>query len=500
MEPQKKITSFPDDAVSRTAASAFGIPYLYPIQRLVIANILDAAREGQEEKAFSRQVVLLPTGAGKSFCFLIPALLLDGPTLAIYPLLALMGDQKRKLDQAGIAYTYLAGSQDPESREAEFRKLEEGKARIIIANPEVLQGEAVLSRLAACGIAHVAVDEAHCVCDWGDSFRPAYLTLGKILDRLAPKAVTAFTATASEPVLARIKEILFDGEAHVIRGEADRPNILYSVINCLNKKKEALRLSASCPKPMIIFCGTRYKAEDMAREIAALQICASGKSQVSFYHAGMEREEKKRAEAAFYSSSSGILCATCAYGMGVDKKDVRTVVHLECPMTVEEYAQESGRAGRDGKESSAILLWSPSDSRKFAEYGEGSRERKMLLYAQAGSCRRQILMETLGAAPVACSGCDVCGRGGGPAPFAEDGMRALRFIRKHRRLYGREELSAQLIKQLNKEDLPLFSISVWEHSDIELLLDGLEKEGLVRTCRFPWKGRITTLSGSCKGS
>lgn len=500
MEHQKKQTIFSDDEVSRTAARAFGIPYLYPIQRLVIANILDAAGSGQkatkedspvEEAAFSRQVVLLPTGAGKSFCFLIPALLLDGPTLAVYPLLALMADQKRKLDQAGIACTYLAGSQDHAAREAEFRKLEEGKARIIIANPEVLQSEAIQTRLASCGIAHVAVDEAHCVCDWGDSFRPAYLSLGKILDRLAPKVVTAFTATASDPVLSRIKEILFGGEAHVVRGEADRPNISYRVINCLDKKKEALRLSLSCPKPMIIFCGTRYKAEDMAREIAALQGSGPGRRLVRFYHAGMEREEKKRIEADFFSSTNGILCATCAYGMGVDKKDIRTVVHLECPMTVEEYVQESGRAGRDGRKSTAILLWSPVDGRKFFPYGEDSREGKMLRYARAGSCRRQILLETLGAPAAACSGCDVCERGGGPAPFASDGMRALEFIRRNRRMYGREALSSRLIQEFNRADRKAFPMNVWEHSDIELILDGLEKEGLVRTCRFPWKGRIT---------
>ena len=238
MEHKENAPVFGDDIVSRVAASAFGIRYLYPMQRLVIANILDAAGTAAdgESPAFARQIVLLPTGAGKSFCFLVPALLLDGPTLVVYPLLSLMADQKRKLDAAGIPCAVLAGGQGREAREREMRRIEDGTARVIITNPETLRGEQVLARLASLGIAHVAVDEAHCVGDWGDSFRPAYLELGRVIDRLRPRVATAFTATASGPVLDRIQEVLFGGEAYVVRGDADRPNIRYSVTNCLNKR------------------------------------------------------------------------------------------------------------------------------------------------------------------------------------------------------------------------------------------------------------------------
>ena len=503
---------FADDLVSRTAADVFGIHYLYPLQRLVIANILDAASvpaagtagatgasgttetgnavtagaSVSERPSFARQIVILPTGAGKSFCFLVPALLLDGLTLVIYPLLALMADQKRKLDEAGLSSVVFTGGQEREKREEAFRSIAEGRVRIILANPEVLLQERLLSRLASCKIAHVAVDEAHCVGDWGDSFRPAYLQMGTVIRRLAPRVVTAFTATASDAVVSRIQEALFGGDAFLVRGNVDRPNIRYSVVNCLHKKKEALRLAVSCQRPMIIFCGTRYKAEDMAREIAALL----GPDAVRFYHAGMERQEKRQVEDFFFSSDDGILCATCAYGMGVDKKDVRTVVHLESPLTIEEYVQESGRAGRDGRQADAVLLWSPADDRKFDAFEPESRPFKMRLYAGAATCRRQLLLEALGSEAVVCSSCDVCSRGGGPAPGAYDGKRALDFIRRHRKLYDWHALSSELIKYFNKADYPLFRLNVWEHRDIECIMEALQDEGLIRRCSFPWRGRV----------
>ncbi|MBQ9538345.1 MAG: ATP-dependent DNA helicase RecQ [Treponema sp.] len=494
MDCNEKLSPFDDDIVSRTAAGNFGIRYLYPMQRMVIGNVLDAAQSreeaGYDNKAFCKQIVLLPTGAGKSFCFLIPALLLDGPTLVIYPLLSLMADQKRRLDSLGIPSAILSGSLDKAVRENEIQKLEKGTARIALATPEFLLGKPLLSRLEKCKIAHVAVDEAHCVGDWGDSFRPAYLRLGAVINFLRPKVTTAFTATASAPVLKRIKEVLFDGEAYIIRGQADRPNIHYSVIRIMNKKKEALRLALTMQKPMIIFCGSRYRAEDMAREIAALL----GDDIVKFYHAGMEKDEKKAVESSFFSSKDGILCATCAYGMGVDKSDIRTVLHLEAPMTTEEYMQESGRAGRDGKAASAILLWSHEDTKKFSVYGNESRENRMLLYALSKRCRRQMLLEALGSAEAketVCTGCDICDNNGKTSALAADGELALAFIKKHRKLYDKNKLSYELIRMFNSKDRDLFSVNVWEHSDVEKVLDGLEQENLIRRCRFPWQGRIT---------
>ncbi|HNQ97390.1 MAG TPA: DEAD/DEAH box helicase, partial [Treponemataceae bacterium] len=199
-----------EDICIKRAREVFGIPYLFPWQRLVIANILDAIASKNapmdEEEQFDedgvlrgQQIVLLPTGAGKSLCFQLPAVLLEGQTLVIYPLLALMGDQERRLREAGVETVIFRGEQDANTRQDCLDRLE-GKngrsaAQLIIANPEVLAGEKLLDRIARRNIAHIAIDEAHCVSEWGDSFRPAYLGLGDIIKRINAPAVTAFTAT-----------------------------------------------------------------------------------------------------------------------------------------------------------------------------------------------------------------------------------------------------------------------------------------------------------------
>lgn len=310
------------DEVTAKVQEAFGITYLYPWQRIVIANIVDSFTYTQEEKLAQeqddslctdksfytgRQIVLLPTGAGKSLCFLTPALILDGPTLVIYPLLALMADQKRRIDQGGLGCVIFKGGQTQEERDENFQKLKEG-AKMILANPEVLQDKCLIKKLSQCNIKHLAIDEAHCVSEWGDSFRPAYLTLGSIIRELNIPAVTAFTATASPKVLERISEILFEGKAHLVRSDSDRPNLRYNVINCYSKKKTALKLALEKEKPLIIFCGTRGKAEDMARELLPLM----GSDRVKFYHAGLEKEEKKEIEQWFFDKNDAILCTTCA--------------------------------------------------------------------------------------------------------------------------------------------------------------------------------------------
>ena len=483
--------AFTEDEVSVVAFRTFGVEYLYPWQRLVIANVLDAAA-ASDDCAMSRQIVLLPTGAGKSLCFLVPAVLLDKLTLVVYPLLSLMADQKRRMDEAGVRNVVFKGGMSNEEREKCFEAITDG-AKVIIANPEILQDGKLVDRIARIGIAHFVIDEAHCICEWGDSFRPAYLSLGKIARRLHADVVTAFTATASEPVLLRIQEILFEGEAHIVRGDCDRPNIFYSVVNACDKKKMALRLALSQQKPLLIFCGTRSKAEGMARELAPVV----GEDAVRFYHAGLKKSEKTAIETWFYGKQDGILCATCAYGMGIDKKDIRTVVHLEASPTVESYMQESGRAGRDGKPSKAFLLWSYGDHETYSRYATGSRERRMLDYAESCTCRRQVLLDALGGELSACSGCDVCERRA-PAPFAADGSMALRFIARWRRFYKRDELAGKLIAEFNETARAETKINVWEHSDMETILCSLEDQKLIRTCHSLWNGRISVTKDGCE--
>ena len=448
---------------------------------------LQTATTEEEESLFycGRQIVLLPTGAGKSLCFLTPALLLKGPTLVIYPLLALMADQKRRMDSGGIESVIFRGGQSPQEREENFAKIKKG-AKIIIANPEVLQNKSIVKELAACKIQHIAIDEAHCVSEWGDSFRPAYLTLGKIIEELDCKTVTAFTATASPQVLDRVSQVLFGGQSHIVRSDADRSNIRYNVIYAAAKKRLAFRLAVTEQKPLLIFCGTRAKSEDMARELALYMGC----DKVKFYHAGLEKAEKTATEEWFFNKSDAVLCCTCAYGMGVDKKDIKTVIHLESPPTAESYLQESGRIARDGSIGKAILLWNYADHKKFSAYPKNSREYKMLLFAESSTCRRQVLLDALGAEQAVCSGCDVCERGG-KAPFAYDLNLALSFITKNRKMYGYSQTQALLQSEFNKKDLALFGLRIWDQEDILTILSELSSRMLIKKCRWPWKGRLT---------
>jgi ATP-dependent DNA helicase RecQ len=483
-----------NDPVTETAKGVFGISYLYPWQRLVIANILDAAAtksggtvgsgpDDADRSAWGRQIVLLPTGAGKSLCFLVPAAMLDKPTLIIYPLLALMADQKRRMDAGSLEAVTFRGGQSEEEREENFRKLA-GGAKIILANPEVLQSERLVARLAECHIVHAAIDEAHCTAQWGDSFRPAYLKLGEILAKLKVPVVTAFTATASEPVLNRVAEVLFGGQAHVVRSDSDRPNIHYRVHYAYAKEKAALRLAITSAKPLIVFCGTRNRAEECARLFSSY----FGGDQVRFYHAGLSREEKKHAETWFFPKKDGILCATCAFGMGVDKSDIRTVIHLDPPPTAEAYLQEAGRGGRDGSIAQAILLWGPEDHAKVQGFPPGSRERVLGDFAESATCRRQILLDALGGEQAACDGCDICQ--GTAETGAEDAREVLWFFRQTGMRYPVFEAGTRLRDFANQRDAPAMGMRIWERGDFQTIIDALLAEGKLVRGKWRWKDRI----------
>ena len=481
------------DEVTQAATKAFGIKYLFPWQRIVIANILDAAKtlenhetaaEDIEDDAFykGKQIVLLPTGAGKSLCFLSPALVLKGATLVLYPLIALMNDQKRRMDEGGLKSVVFKGGQTSEERENNFKEIENG-AKIILANPEVLQNEKLVERLSKCNIIHAAIDEAHCVSEWGDSFRPAYLTVGKIIKKLSIPIVTAFTATASPEVLNRVSEVLFEGSTHIVRSESDRQNIHYEVINCFAKKRKAFELALFREKPLLIFCGTRKKSEDMARELAAFL----GEDKVKFYHAGLSKEEKTAVEKWFYPKTDGILCCTCAFGMGVDKKDIKTVIHLEASPTAESYIQEAGRGGRDGSVANAVLLWSFNDSLHFGSFKKDSRNHVMKDFAESKTCRRQVLLDALGGELAYCSGCDICKNGHVPKE-AEDAQYVLKTIKFNNKVYDSDELSVRMMNHFNEKSG--YEKNVWTSDDCEEIIDQLIHQKKIHKCSWPWKYKI----------
>ena len=503
----KEILNFDDESLSyedkidETALKSFGIKYIFPWQRMVISNILDAAensvsglKEEELKDSINRQIVLLPTGAGKSLCFQLPSILLPGKTLVIYPLLALMKDQKRRMDEGKIKNVIIQGGQSQEERLEIFEELK-NDAKIIIANPEVLNENSVLNELKKIHLSHIAIDEAHCVSEWGDTFRPSYLNLNKILKELNADVVTAFTATASPEILTRISEILFSGSAHIIKSESDRPNIHYYVKYAAAKQQAVLNLCATEEKPMIVFCGTRKKAEQMSRLLNFVY----GNDFSKFYHAGLEKSEKTKIENWFFTAKDKVLCATCAYGMGVDKKDIHTTVHLDVPLTAEAYIQEAGRGGRDGSISNAILLWNNEDRIKFSAFPEKSRNRAMKNFAETKKCRREVLLTFLDAEQAVCSGCDLCNRrfnlqnkGLNDDLKFLDWKTALKIAEKNERTFTPLQFINKIEEELNSLSTKRLFYRIYDYDSCVEIYSELIKTKKIKHCKNLWKGKIET--------
>jgi ATP-dependent DNA helicase RecQ len=395
------------------ALSALGVEYLFPYQELVVSRIL--------ESESLRQGVVLPTGAGKSLCFQLPALLFPHPTLVIYPLRSLMSDQKRRCDEAGLLTVILQGGQTKQQRDEVWHVLASSKVHMVLTNPETLLLPSVIERLNKVRFSHVVYDEAHCMTLWGRDFRPKYRELPRALESLKIPRTTAFTATASQAVTSDWEEHLFRGEPWtLIRASADRPNIEFSREPYLSLRWSLTRAVLREKRPAAVFCrsrdGVRQWAHHLHRETGL---------DVRHYHAGLTREEKTGIESWFHGSRDGVLVCTNAFGMGVDKPDIRTVIHLDWPARTEDYLQEAGRAGRDGKASLALLMFrSTADAPLVA------------------GCWRKKLLHVFGETPENCSGCDYCkGLWSGLPPEL---TRACGVLAKHVRRLDRLECQALL--------------------------------------------------------
>ena len=324
-------------------------------------------RPGQDDIIFSilqgrDTFVVMPTGGGKSLCYQLPALALKGTAIVISPLIALMKDQVDSLDRVGIKSTYINSTLPIDEVTNRLENMRQGNYKIVYIAPERLESRRFLEYYETADISFIAVDEAHCIAQWGFDFRPAYLNILKSLNASKRLPVAAFTATATPDVRLEIINILEMKDVNVFVKGFDRPNLFYSTINTSDKESNIIKYIKKCDSTStIIYCGTRKSTEKTAEYLQKNGLRASA------YHAGLQGHLRKRIQEDFVNDKVKIIAATNAFGMGIDKSDVRQVLHTFIPSSLEAYYQEAGRAGRDGQESECILLYQWRD-RDLQEY------------------------------------------------------------------------------------------------------------------------------------
>nr|WP_111301471.1 DNA helicase RecQ [Paracoccus saliphilus] len=381
----------------------------------------DGFRPGQQEiveaVAQGRDVLaIMPTGGGKSLCYQLPALMRDGVTVVISPLIALMRDQVRALREAGVEAGALTSGNTEAETEAVFQALSAGQLKILYMAPERLASGGTVNLLRRANVTAIAVDEAHCVSQWGHDFRPDYLRIGD-LKRALDVPLAAFTATADVETRAEIVTRLFEEAAPVtfLRG-FDRPNIRLAFQPKNSPRAQVLTyVAARRGQSGIIYCGARARTETLAQALRE-----AGHPAIA-YHAGLEAEARREAEARFQREDGLIVVATVAFGMGIDKPDIRWVLHADLPKSIEGYYQEIGRAGRDGDPADTLTLYGPDDIRlrrtqidegladPARKAGDHARLNALLGLAEATGCRRRRLLAYFGEEMAEdCGNCDLC--------------------------------------------------------------------------------------------
>jgi len=374
-----------------TLKKHFGYDRFRPLQREVI-----------EDGLAGRDVfVLMPTGAGKSLCFQLPALMRDGLTIVVSPLIALMKDQVDALQTSGIPATYLNSTLNKEEAKARWRGLHRGEYRMLYVAPERLMLDTFLERALNWDIAQFAIDEAHCISEWGHDFRPEYRELKKLRKHLPDVPIMALTATATERVRADIIKELKLRDPRVYAASFNRPNLTYRVVPKTTAYEQLLTFIRSRPNDSgIVYCASRKSTESLARSLNEDGVSAKP------YHAGLTNPERTKHQDAFLRDDVRVVTATIAFGMGINKPNVRFVVHYDLPKNIESYYQETGRAGRDGLPGECVLLFSPGDVAKQLHFIDEKAEseariaraqlQQMVHYAESRECRRTVLLKYFG--------------------------------------------------------------------------------------------------------
>jgi len=413
MDTYQKQPLAPPDAsqVLDVVRRCWGFDAFRPLQDEAIA----AALAGRDS------LVVLPTGGGKSLCYQVPPLMSGRTDVVVSPLISLMKDQVDGLAAVGYPAAALHGNMNDRQRHEVQCGLDRGEYRLLFVAPERLFQPGFLERLAGLDVGRFVIDEAHCISHWGHDFRPEYRRLAVLRDRFPGASLHAFTATATARVRDDIVEQLGLREPAILVGRFDRPNLVYRIIPQVDRRRQTLdALRRHAGEAAIVYCLSRKDTETMAGFL-----CDAG-LRAAHYHAGMDSAERRQTQEAFAQEGLDVVVATVAFGMGVDRGNVRCVVHASLPRSIEHYQQETGRAGRDGLEAECVLLYTAADVlrweslvRHSAEENAQSEEvlaarlghlRELQRYASAMACRHRLLSEYFGQTyePADCRACDVC--------------------------------------------------------------------------------------------
>ncbi|MFZ5783218.1 MAG: DNA helicase RecQ [Pseudomonadota bacterium] len=454
------------DALSHASAllhSVFGFSSFRPGQEEIVSAVL----------AGENVLAVMPTGSGKSLCYQLPAIARSGLTLVVSPLIALMRDQVRALSAAGVAAGSLNSSNEPAENSRVLGLLRSRALRLLYVAPERLSRPDTIEMLAETNVSMMAIDEAHCVSQWGHDFRPEYLALGSIARRIGGRLQTlAFTATADAPTRNDIVDKLFVRPPRIFVRSFDRPNLRLS----FKPKERSTRQILSFARVHkgesgIVYCASRRKVEELAQTLRTEGVDALP------YHAGLDKPVRDANQDAFQQRDGVVMTATVAFGMGIDKPDVRFVCHADLPANVEAYYQEIGRAGRDGLPADTLTLYSMGDMqlrRLQIEEGNAPEERKrvdrqrlgaLLALAEAPRCRRQTLLAYFGEPSQPCGNCDLCQEGVELFDGTIDAQKAMSAIVRTGERFGMEHLVAILVGERTEnvlrfehERLPTFGV------------------------------------------
>lgn len=387
-------------------------------------------REGQEKLidsilAGNDAFGIMPTGAGKSVCYQIPALIMDGITLVISPLISLMKDQVRSLNEAGVHAAYFNSSLSAVQYSKALELAKKGQYKIIYVAPERLLLDGFIDFARNVNISMISIDEAHCVSQWGQDFRPSYLKIMEFVDRLDYRPIiSAFTATATKAVREDVTGVLRLNDPAIVATGFDRNNLFYSVMAPKDKMAEVWdHVSKNAGKSGIIYCSTRKTVEEVCNNLQRLGV------PVTRYHAGLSDNERRQNQDDFIYDVKPVMVATNAFGMGIDKSNVRYVIHYNMPKDIESYYQEAGRAGRDGEESECVLLYAPKDVKLNEFFIESNRDndeldpemlrliierdrdrlKLMTFYCNTNECLREFILRYFGEyGPNYCGKCSNC--------------------------------------------------------------------------------------------